>query len=57
MARKETSDHQYSEEEAERRLVAALRGSRITGHKPMKDKPKKKSVSKKSPSLKPSGKR
>ena len=30
----------YSDEEAERRLVAALRGSRITGHKPMKDKPK-----------------
>jgi hypothetical protein len=31
----------FSDEEAERRLVAALRGSRITGHKPMKDKPKK----------------
>jgi hypothetical protein len=35
------SDDKYSDEEAERRLVAALRGSRITGHKPMKDKPKK----------------
>jgi hypothetical protein len=47
MPKKETSD-QYSDEEAERRLVAALRGSRITGHKPMKDKPKAKKAAKKS---------
>jgi hypothetical protein len=39
-------EDQYSEEEAERRLVAALRGSRITGHKPMKDKPKAKKTKK-----------
>jgi hypothetical protein len=32
---------QYSDEEAERRLVAALRGSRISGHKQMADIPKK----------------
>jgi hypothetical protein len=35
------SDDTYSDEEAERRLVAALRGSKITGHKPMSDLPKK----------------
>jgi hypothetical protein len=34
-------DTEYSDKEKEERLVAALRGSRITGHKPMKDKPKK----------------
>jgi hypothetical protein len=44
---------QFSKEEAERRLVAALRGARLAGHKPMESliqrkakkqqKPKKKS--------------
>jgi hypothetical protein len=28
----------YTEEEAQRRLVAALRGARIAGHKPMAKK-------------------
>ncbi|QWG23614.1 hypothetical protein KMZ93_01285 [Bradyrhizobium sediminis] len=37
----EKSEDQYSDEEAERRLVAALRGSRITGHKQMVDLQKK----------------
>jgi hypothetical protein len=37
----------YTKEEAEKRLQAALRGSRITGHKPMKDKPKAKKAAKK----------
>lgn len=32
MKRKE---HQYSAEETQRRLEAALRGARIAGHKPM----------------------
>jgi hypothetical protein len=31
----------YTKEKAERRLVAALRGSRIAGHKPMTNIPKK----------------
>jgi hypothetical protein len=43
-------DDQYSAEESERRLAAALRGSRITGHKPMTDIPKKKPKPKKKPS-------
>jgi hypothetical protein len=38
---------QYSGEEAERRLAAALRGSRVAGHKPMTDIPKKKPKPKK----------
>jgi len=40
------SDDNYSDEEAERRLVAALRGSKITGHKPMADIPKKRAAKK-----------
>ena len=39
MAKK--SNDQYGDEEAERRLVVALRGSRITGHKQMADMQKK----------------
>ncbi len=35
------SDDQYTDAEAERRLQAALRGSRITGHKRMIDVQKK----------------
>jgi hypothetical protein len=42
----------FSDEEAERRLVAALRGSRTTGHKPMKDVPKKLGVKKPKPKSK-----
>jgi hypothetical protein len=42
MARSQKSDDQYSDEEAERRLVAALRGARIAGHKPMESLIKKK---------------
>ena len=45
----------YTEEEAEKRLQAALRGARITGHKPMSDIPKKR-VAKKTKSKKRSGK-
>jgi hypothetical protein len=48
MARK--PDDQYSEEEAQRRLKAALRGARVAGHKPMKSmtpkRPKKQSKKK-----------
>jgi hypothetical protein len=36
----------YSEEEAESRLIAALRGARVTGPKPMKDVPRKRAESK-----------
>jgi hypothetical protein len=32
-----SDDEQYTEEESARRLEAALRGSRITGHTAMKD--------------------
>jgi hypothetical protein len=35
--REKKSDDQYSQEESARRLEAALRGSRITGHTAMKD--------------------
>jgi hypothetical protein len=31
------TDDKYSEEEAQRRLEAALRGARVAGHKPMKN--------------------
>jgi hypothetical protein len=51
MGSKEKSD-EFPPDEAERRLVAALRGSRITGHKPMKDKPKKRSIKKPVPKTK-----
>jgi hypothetical protein len=44
-------DDQFSDEEARERLVAALRGARLAGHKPMetliKKKPKVKRVTKK----------
>lgn len=46
-------DDQYSAEESERRLAAALRGSRVTGHKPMADISKKKPSSKEKPIKKP----
>jgi hypothetical protein len=36
----------YTKEEAEKRLQAALRGSRITGPKPMSDLPKKRPAKK-----------
>ena len=41
-APKKGDEDQYGKEEAERRLVAALRGARIAGHKPLKDKPRSK---------------
>lgn len=34
---KKNKDEMFSEEEAQRRFEAALRGSKIVGHKPMKD--------------------
>jgi hypothetical protein len=36
----------YGPKEAAERFVAALRGSRVTGHKPMTDIPKKRAVKK-----------
>lgn len=47
------SDDKYSDEEAERRLAAALRGSRVTGHKPMANLPKKREAKKAKPKKKP----
>ena len=51
MARSQKSDDQYSDEEAKERLVAALKGARLAGHKPMesliKKKPKAKKAAKK----------
>ena len=35
------NDEQYSNEEAQRRFEAALRGAREVGHEPMKDIPSK----------------
>lgn len=35
----------YSEAETKRRFEAALRGARVTGHKTMKDVPKKRAES------------
>jgi hypothetical protein len=43
---------EFPPEEAERRLVAALRGSRVTGHKPMTDIPKKIAAKKTKPKKK-----
>jgi hypothetical protein len=37
---------QFSEREAKARFEAALRGARITGHKPMTDIPKKRVANK-----------
>jgi len=48
---KKNSD-QFSGAEAEKRLQAALRGSRITGHKQMTDIPKKKAKLEKMPEKK-----
>jgi hypothetical protein len=42
MARSQKSDDQYSEEETKQRMVAALKGARLAGHVPMKEKPKAK---------------
>jgi hypothetical protein len=36
MTSAQRADDKYSEEEAQRRLEAALRGARLAGHKPMK---------------------
>jgi hypothetical protein len=36
-----TNDEQFSDEEAQRRFEAALRGAREVGHEPMKDIPPK----------------
>jgi hypothetical protein len=44
---------QYEGEEAKARFEAALRGARITGHKPMTDIPKKRVVKKTKPRKKP----
>jgi hypothetical protein len=41
------SDDQYSDEAAQRRFEAALRGEREVGHEPMKSLPKKRQSTKK----------
>jgi hypothetical protein len=43
----------YTKEEAEQRLVAALRGARLAGHMPMKAK-KQKAAKKSKPQKRPS---
>jgi hypothetical protein len=43
MAKK--SDERFSPDETQQRFDAALRGARITGHKPMKDIPARRKVS------------
>jgi hypothetical protein len=50
MAKKSGDD--YSEKEAKARFEAALRGALSTPHKPLKDKPKVKSPTKKKPKAK-----
>jgi hypothetical protein len=40
MDRKSTTE-QYSDQETQRRVEAALRGARIAGYKPMKEIPRK----------------
>jgi hypothetical protein len=40
-AHKKSEPEFYSEEEANRRFVAALKGASLAGSKPMKKKPKK----------------
>jgi hypothetical protein len=37
-----SSDDKFDKKEAKARFEAALRGARVTGHKPMADIPKKK---------------
>jgi hypothetical protein len=51
MAKKPDEDR-YSDEEAKSRLVAALRGARLAGHKPMESLIKKKPKVKKTKSKK-----
>jgi hypothetical protein len=50
--RKQQSDT-YTEKEAKARFEAALRGARITGHKPMTDIPKKRAAKKTKPKKRP----
>jgi hypothetical protein len=40
-------DDKYSDEEAQRRFEASLRGARAVGHEPMKDIPPKRSTNRK----------
>jgi hypothetical protein len=42
---------EYNEAETQKRFEAALRGARIAGHKPLKEKPKKREASKPAPRL------
>jgi hypothetical protein len=46
-------DQDYSDEEAKKRFEQALRGARITGPKPMKDIPRKRSKKQRSEEKKP----
>jgi hypothetical protein len=41
------AEDQYSAEEAQQRMRAALLGARLAGHVPMKEKPKAKKATKK----------
>lgn len=43
------NDDQFNDAEAEKRLQAALRGSRITGHQQLTDIPKKRATKKATP--------
>jgi hypothetical protein len=47
LSKKPPQSDVYTDEEAKDRLVAALRGARIAGHVPMKEKPKVKKAAKK----------
>jgi hypothetical protein len=52
MAMTKDSGDRYSAKEAAERFVAAPRGSRATGHKPMTDIPKKRATKKTAPKKK-----
>jgi hypothetical protein len=45
-ANKKSDEQQYSKEEADERLKAALRGARLAGHKPMESMTRPKSQKK-----------
>jgi hypothetical protein len=53
MAQKASNDDQFDKKEAKARFEAALRGARITGHKPMTDIPKKRVAKKSKPKERP----
>jgi hypothetical protein len=54
---KQSEQNQYSDEEAQRRFEAALRGAREVGHEPMKDIPPKRKLAAHKPLNKPKAKK